>query len=349
MKNQQMSRSVRNPYISLMKLAASCALVCVHIKFPGVPGYIIECIGRFGVPFFFAISGFFFFKTDSAKLLKRLKKLITILIIADIIYLGWGIFSQCLMGEQSVKEYLSGLISIKQLASFIFLDMRTGHYSYHLWYITAQIKVYAALFVFLTFTNNSYSYKRLYSGAFAAFLFFIAFGINALAVDFKVDPSLTRNSLFYGFPMFMAGLFLREYKDQIIERFHLTKWKLLSLILAGFALSLLEFFGFGKSEMPLGMLVSVSAMILLLTGFPVNESVSQSKWAVYIGDLETMSLVVYLIHPLVFYIANFYPVFRPVHQQGWLFPLFILFASILISIVFCLTRRAWRGIRLHAK
>ena len=341
MENTAVSKNVKNPYISAVKLIAAIFIVFIHVKFPGVFGNLTECAGRFAVSYFFAVSGYYSYRAVSSRLIKRLKKTAILLIISDIIYLGWGLFINCLAGNQSPGEYLSSLFSIKDAALFLFADLRTGHYTFHLWYLTAQIKVYLALYLWLRFTNNRFSYKPLYYAAFSAFTLSLGLGsIFPIIAGFNTDLPITSNSLCTGLPMFMYGIFIHNYEKELTSRFQLTGTKLFILLITGFVLSFTEFLGIGKTEIPLGMILTVVALVLGLTGFTPVPSHEQKIKIVIPDEIDTTSLIIYIIHPLFFYIAISFPVFQPVTQNGWLFPPFVLICSVLTALIYCLIKRA---------
>ena len=340
MQDRSKTAGIKNPYISTAKLIAAFFVVFIHVKFPGIFGNLTECAARFGVPFFFAVSGYFSYKTTSQRLVKRLKKTILILIISDLIYLGWGIYVNCFTAQQGIIEYIHSLISIKQAALFLFADIRTGKYTFHLWYLTAQIKIYIALFLYLRFTQNRANYKPLYYAAFSLFVLSLGFGIFALLSGINIDPTITRNALFTGFPMFAAGLFLHNYEKELISGFNLNKKKLRLTIFFGFMLSFLEFLGIGKTEMPLGMILVVAALILLLTHFSTTATSERKHQGIFSDDIDMISMIVYIIHPLFFFISHSFPAFQPILQNGWLFPPFVLLCSTITGVLYCLIRRA---------
>ena len=337
-----MKKSVKNPYISLMKLAASCLVVLAHITFSGNLGYLMESsIVRIAVPFFCAISGYYSYNTNANRFPKRIKKLFFVLLFTVVFYLFCLAWSNNALPGHGFREYLASLISIEQAARYILLDDMSGYWSFHMWYISAEIKVYAALLIYETFTDNRHNYKPLYLMAASAFMFFIAFGINSVASGQYYSVSMTRNSLFYVFPMFMLGVFLHQYEKIIIERFRLTKFRLMLVIIAGFMISLLECYGIGKSELPLGMLPVVSALILLLTGFPIPDTALTDRLTVHIQDLETMSLIVYIVHSAVnLFCLKLYN-YGKLDVSRQIYPLVVLAVSVGTAILCCLIRRSF--------
>ena len=62
----------RNLSIECAKLIASFFVIFIHIPFPGTVGHGINCAARCAVPLFFAVSGYFSYRTPCGKLAKRL-------------------------------------------------------------------------------------------------------------------------------------------------------------------------------------------------------------------------------------------------------------------------------------
>jgi surface polysaccharide O-acyltransferase-like enzyme len=53
---------MKNNTLNFIKTIACAMVVFIHIKFPYEYGYYVNTLARFGVPFFFMISGYFSFK-----------------------------------------------------------------------------------------------------------------------------------------------------------------------------------------------------------------------------------------------------------------------------------------------
>lgn len=333
-------RAVSNPYVSILKLIASIFIIFGHVKLPGVFGNVVECLFRFTVPTFFAISGYYSFRTEPGRLLKRAKKLLKIFLISSLFYLIWVVIEQNYLDPAGMKERLSSLLSIKNLAKLLFLDFYP--LAPHLWFLTAEIKIYLGLYVYLTFTKDRFDYRPLYLAALSAFFVFIALGVNAETMKQNIDPYITRTSLFYGFPMFMLGLFLRNYQDVITANFRLTRKKLYLAMACGFLLAVIELLGVGKTELPLGHLATVTSLMLLVTVFPDFDSAVTQKLSRYSGIFETMSLVIYILHPLLIYSTSTFAIFSPIVQKSWLYPLLICLCSVLLALLYALLLKAFQ-------
>ena len=61
-------KPARNGIVSAYKLIAACAVVFIHFPFPGAFGKWVDCLARFAVPLFFAISGYYAYRVDAGRL-----------------------------------------------------------------------------------------------------------------------------------------------------------------------------------------------------------------------------------------------------------------------------------------
>lgn len=132
------------PSLYLLKFILALLIVCIHMQPFFSPGAITVVIplARIGVPSFFIISGYFFYRkycnSDNAYLKRQLQKIIQITLIGTIVYLVHAFLSNGLTAT------LSSFVSLKMWrALFLFNVPIAGS---HLWYLFAYIYV---LFVVL--------------------------------------------------------------------------------------------------------------------------------------------------------------------------------------------------------
>ena len=123
-------------------------------------------------------------------------------------------------------------------------------------------------------------------------------GEMAIGVEARVSHELVRNFLFFGLPMFSLGIFLRQYQERILENFNLNGWKLAGLTAFGFLLSILQWYGMGNGELPIGMLLAVPAMVLWMAGHPVLTE--NRFFGKIIGLFGGVSTSVYVTHLAVY-------------------------------------------------
>lgn len=109
-----------NNAINILKGIACILVVWMHCEFPGVFGDYVQCIGRFSVPFFFAVSGYFCFYEDRMRLREKIPgKIIHILKItlwSTFIYLLWAFVKRWVWNE----ELLLNNIDVRLIKFVIF-------------------------------------------------------------------------------------------------------------------------------------------------------------------------------------------------------------------------------------
>lgn len=175
--------------IDIAKYIASLLVVCVH-TYPllGISEvlntYLIQCIARLAVPFFFTSAGYFFFKkctgnydTDKNALQDYLFRLLKLYVIWSVIYLPYTIY-----------DYVSAGSGFTAIFSYIRDFILAGSY-YHLWYFPSSIIAFILVFY-------SYQKKGL---EFTIRASLIAYGIGYLINIFgPVWESIPGISLLYG-------------------------------------------------------------------------------------------------------------------------------------------------------
>jgi len=324
----------RNIYVSSIKLISASFVVFGHVHFQGNLGRAMDCLARFTVPLFFVISGYYSYQKDAATIKRRLRKITLLALFSNALYLLYNLFPKVLFHREEIEEYIRNILDVKTIALFLFTGKNP--FSFHLWYLSAMILVYITFLLVAKFFGGSgkdVRYREIYIIAACAFMFQIVFGVKAQSVGMKIDYIVYRYFLFYGFPCFTYGLFLHEYGERIVDRYSFTCGKACIMITAGIALSLIQWFGIGKVEVPLGMLLVVTSLALLAF---VKPGPRYSRNRVFIG-MEIVSTVVFIIHPLVNSIISV--LINKAGLLAWresnesLFPLIVLGVSIIIGVV----------------
>lgn len=205
--------------IDIAKYVASLLVVCVH-TYPllGVSEvlntYLIQCIARLAVPFFFATAGYFFFKkytgdpdTDKDTLQNYLFRLGKLYIVWSIIYLPYTIY-----------DYVSAGSGFSAVLSYIRDFFFAGSY-YHLWY-------FPALIIAIVLVFYSYQKKGLEFTIRAALIAYgVGYLINIFGPVWETIPGISflynlyirifttaRNGFFFG-PIFVTmGLLMARTK-----------------------------------------------------------------------------------------------------------------------------------------
>lgn len=80
----------RNELLNIMEAVAAILVVLIHFKFPGETGNTVTAVARISVPFFFSISGYFFFKNDPGRELgsipRKIRRLLILILCSECAY-----------------------------------------------------------------------------------------------------------------------------------------------------------------------------------------------------------------------------------------------------------------------
>lgn len=304
----------RNHTVDIFRLLASFFIVFLHVGFKNMDENIIAVIrisGRWGVPFFFLLSGYYFqkslTKSPSKALWKNCSRIFYILIVADIIYI---IALYAFDGHFNWKHILLGAY-------------------FHLWFLPSlimgtvtcflinkfQIKFYLSLalsllIIFLVLLTDSYSsILQLKTER------FIGYVIPLLSIPYMIIGSFFSNRNWFknliqpkvGFLMLFLGFFL-----QIIEVKLINIYTTRSMV---------------EHQYLIGTLfLSIGIFILAFSLKFKNERLG--KWG------KELSLFIYLYHPfviLLLYHTNHELIFKG--NTVILFPIFVFSITLLVSIL----------------
>lgn len=286
----------RNEAIECGRLFAAFCVVFIHVGFSEI-SFIksaVDCVACFAVPYFFVISGYYAYQANEEKAVKQIKNMIKLTAIAMAVYFGWLCFLQGVLSHQSVVELLKSILGEYSIARWIFLNATPP--TVHLWYLSAAMYCWIILWVYIKFQGESErNYKPIYLVSIFLLAIHILLSVNIQAAGTSVAGNIYKNAMFFGFPMFGVGLFLHEYQDRIIEKFHLKNTKLIMITAVGILLSLLQWRGIGSCEMPVGMIFTVSATVLLLQRYPVISG-KHAMIAGLIARFGRISTNIYIMH-----------------------------------------------------
>ena len=332
-------RKGRNPWIECCRVLASFAVIMSHCKLPGTVGSVIDCLDRFSVPFFFMVSGYFVYQATEETIRKRTRGILKMNILATLLYLVWGCYKHRYIYEQSVLSWLKDRLSLERLAKWFLIC--ENPFAVHLWYLTAMLVCYILFILYVRWYKEPGHYKNLYLVGLYLFVIHFVLSSGGNAAGFYVPIEVFRNGLLYGLPMFSLGLFLREHEHHILETYRLTTGKLVAIIFAGAAFSLLEWFGIGIVEMPIAILPTVISLILLLTSLHTSTIKSQTVRRI-VSHFADLSAYVYVSHIIWKDIYKYYlqPYFFPSIQResDYIRPFVVIILSVLTGYCWMLLK-----------
>lgn len=257
----------RNQSMECFKIIASILVVFLHCPFPGTVGSVISVLGSIAVPMFFAITGYFNYGADRSDVIRRLKHLLRLYLVAAVSSVVWGALSTELQGGSTIaflRSYCPDLTEIMRLL-LLHQDPRNAQ----LWYLISVAACYLFLLLYLDFRGGKTGdYRPLYIIGGFQFSVFLSLGCLSGPLGMGVPYLLWFNGYYYGICFFTLGMFLHQYQQRILENFHLTPRKLTALVLLMILLNQLQAVTIGVGQIPIGGIVEVVALMLLLISRP---------------------------------------------------------------------------------
>lgn len=323
----------RNQTMDIIKVIAAISVVWIHVLFPGGMGLAVTCLARFAVPFFFMVSGYFSYHLKPFKAVSRMTRTLWLTLLGTCL----AFFVFCILTVyqgNSLRDALGPPIPISILIAEFWV-LNTNYISPHLWFLPALASCYIAIYFYVKFFGDRKpNYTPLYIVGFCLFLICLGLSKLAVAADLILPDYLYRNGLFFGFPMFAMGLFLREYSDVIRTNFQMNFLKLSGYILVGTVISFIEWRGIGDNDIHIGSVMTAGCLILMCTYYPTifyNRTLTS-----LISHFDKLSLWIYLTHPSVMELYDLFLrpwvkiYFGPARQ--FLRPIFVALLTILLFI-----------------
>lgn len=316
-------------YIDILKFICAFLVICIHAPFLGAVGQYIIAISRCAVPIFFMISGYFNASKNSEKnYQKQIKKLLILLIYANIIYFLFDLAKAIF--NQSVENFMIETINLKNLFKFIVFN--ESPFSAHLWYLSAIL--------YVTIIDNIVEKKKLkkyiYNIIPILLMVDLIFGkYSILIFDREFPYILVRNFIFVGLPYYYIGNFISENQAKIIERIKANKL-IIYIILFTFT-TIIEHYVLIKLDCNATRDHYISTSLLAISMFLYflkNDTIKHRYSNIFIKKIlkkiqligQKHSLNIYVYHPII--LAFIYHI-----TISNLTPIITLFVSIIFSIV----------------
>lgn len=206
-----MNKILRADNFDILKAICAFLVVCIHAPFPGVFGECVTTLARIAVPVFFMITGYFY--SDVVKRageIQQIKKVLTLAIKANFIYLLWDSFYALVSWNM---DFFQKMFTWKSLLKFLLLN--ESPMKAHLWYLGAI----AYVLIILQAANRLKCMKMLYCLTPVLLLGDLVFGKYAIVIWGREFPYiLVRNFLFVGIPYVCIGQLIRNGMGQRIKK-----------------------------------------------------------------------------------------------------------------------------------
>ena len=305
----------RQNNLDVLKCLCAFLVICIHIPYKGKFGEIVTPICRIAVPIFFMITGYFYTKT-SKKPLKQIKKIFSLVILANLLYFLFGVLT----------NNLPDISNTNVIAKLILFNETP--FAGHLWYLGAIL--YVLIIVYLA--DKIKIRKYLYFFIPILLIVDIIFGKYSILIFNKEFPYIyIRNFLFVGLPYFLIGDLLYKNKDKLLNKFSLKN--LIILIIVFTITTLLEKYFLISINMNATRDQYISTTFLSITVFLLAlkaKNVDDKFIFAIIG--RKYSLYIYIVHLMIINLYNNYLVEKNI--LNYFIQIIVFLISLLIAIIY---------------
>ncbi len=329
----------RNPEINLLKFIALVFILLIHKKLPGISGILVRGVAAASVPVFFMISGYYSYDVPSEKIGKRARRILALMLIANLLYLIWDICVELLSGNP-LRPWIVQNCSPKRF--LIFLLTNESPFRGHLWFLGALL--YAYLFLFPV--RKLMECKTGKTGAFlrknhvhlffwlSVFLFALNLAGGELLTIYgkNIQIPYIRNWLFTGIPSFAAAYCIHAREEQLLQY---TGKRGMCLILAvAFVLNLAEVFYAPACEFYVTTLGTASAAFMLTI---VCRGECRSRILCFLGKAaDKYGLWVYILQIIVIKNLEWFCKEYGIEENPavqYFSPVFVFFVTFLLALI----------------
>ena len=282
----------RNWRFDYLKGIACIIVILLHVPLPGVIGDGIIYACRFSVPIFFMITGYYTEKKDNKWILKKIRQLLTKLLIAELLYGIWKLLLHIVMDGKTVAEFFENWSFIKHPIRVIFCG---SFFNGIFWYIYALIWAYVLVIVLRKIKWIYSNLFRIIATLFLVVVLVVGRFVMQNMVEIDEYTFLFCNALVFALPMMMTGMLFARKEEDIREKFSLGKNVLLLFI--GGAVMVAEYI-FSRQYMDFHFSTLIISSSVFMFAFVYNkESILGKKSLSFIG--QNLSLWIYLDHIFV--------------------------------------------------
>ncbi len=295
-------------------------VVSIHVKFPGYFGQSVQAVARFAVPFFFMVSGYYYFHEDCKVVGWGGKKIVHILKVclgAYVFYLCVAILQNIFLGDAIEFNF-----SLSHIARVVLFTV-PSNVPQQLWFLIALLEVYV-VWLFIDLLNAR---KTAYFMAVAMFLAMISLAQGVWFVKgYKIGPNYYRNGIVEGFAFFTLGYYLHDKEARLM----LSNKVLITVIIISALLSIVEGFLCGCV---FGVHLCTYSFVTCLFIYAMKNSQRHSGLIQKMG--KQYSMYVYILH--IFVWRSFDRLLKSIHIDGnvtvlWIRPFIVLGFSLLMSM-----------------
>ncbi len=321
----------RNPVVDIIKLIAAYCIICLHFSFPGWFGKIIYATARFAVPFFFMVSGYYYYKSDKTVQYKstgaKIRHIALLFFTAEFLNMAWAVVSQYNFQVSPINNIITAFS--QRIDNYQY--WRALHFApvfnYSAWFLAELIVVYA---IFALITKFSLLRVAKYVAIVSYVLGFLALRICYLA-DISLFPFFDYVVLFMGFPFFSLGYYLKE--SNFVPKKMKNPYLCGGLLILGAVMSCIEKPMFPVATVYLGSLLIIFVLFSIFVNYGDDfKETKISKLLSYMGN--KLGLYIYILHPFLGGLIE--RIVDVITKEAWidyLTPVFICIVSTVVSFV----------------
>lgn len=313
----------RNYFWDFWKFIAAIGVILVHVPFRGTLGTIMDCVGTWGVTFFFLISGFALAGNNRiicGKILKRLRRngIITAVAVA-----AYFLFSY-LWARRDNGSFLLWKVALRKPITYVkmlFLGDFECIYGTALWFMIALLYCYLIFYILIRFNLKKVIYILL------PIFLIIRIVVDVRVISYGGDWHLSANALVAGLPLMLLGYAIGDNKDRLMK---IPTWTLVlcSVITAGIMLL--------TACVKIGRLNVCTPFKILCAALVLTLGVKKPEWYIvkpiaFLGRED--SLYIYLIHFMYAVTITEFIQSRWMTVKGisWQIPLLVIIASVITA------------------
>lgn len=326
------------PYIDYFRIVAAILVIGIHISpfstiYQPLDFFVTRVLGRVAVPFFFMITGFFFFSSPRtvAQVKKMILSLLQIYVIAIVVYLPINIYR----GDFSELTFL-----------YILQDIFFNGTIYHLWYLPAAM-------IGLVITYFLITYLPINRALFICILLYIIGLGGDSYYNLVTQIPLIREVYIWIFSwfeytrngIFMAPIFL--YLGYLMPKYNIRKQAVIIVMISSFILMFIEAIIIHQTNLYRhdSMYIFLPIVVFFLIRWLLQY---KGKRNIIAKDL---SLYMYLIHPFIIVVVH--SVSQTLGLQAILFDQtliqFVLVCAITMGVSFAIYEVKIRGLQKWKK
>lgn len=327
-----------NYCLDFLKGIACVFVVFFHVSFPGLMGLTISAVGRFAVPFFFMVSGYYCYKPftidvngNYLNIKNKLLHIGQITFYASLFYLVFVLLQQIVFHNQNLELTK---IQIFNWVVFNQPSIIAGQY----WFLFALLYAYAFYGLLERFGLRKVEYMI----AVILFFVYIAMAQGAHLMGIKIPNMYYRNWLIEAFPYFMLGHWIHGNQNRIT----ISNKVLVSIMVVTTLLCLMERWLMGRA---FGVNIVTIPQVFALFVYGVKNPSRHEGVVQRLG--RDYSMLIYILHPAVWHTID--AVYNKANvadilAMQYIRPILVLTISIIFAFLFNSIIAHLKNTKLHA-